>query len=177
MMCHMPLSFVGVIAFLALGARGAEHIVTDKGGKKHWGNARNQAYATIKGKVGDTVVFNFNGGQDVQKMSDATCGTTGNTKLASTTVGGGVSGGSGLTNKFTYTVTAADVTAGAIFFASSTPSGSYGLCNAGTKITVTTADASASSTASPSTSGTSATLSYGSSVLASLMSLVVALLM
>jgi len=143
----MPLSFVCVVAFLALGVRGAEHIVTEAktlklgvvgGGKKQW-SASSGAYPTIKGKVGDTVVFNFNGGHDVQKMSDATCGTTGNTKLASTTVGGGVSGGSGLTNKFTYTVTAADVTAGAITFACSEPSGSYGHCNAGQKITVNTA--------------------------------------
>merc|ERR1719491_1818652 len=84
--------------------------------------------------VGDTITFWYGTTHDVMKMSDNTCGADGNTELATNSVGGGKFD---LVNKYTYTVTSADQTAGTIYFSCSYPSGTYGHCGAGQKLTVT----------------------------------------
>lgn len=92
-------------------------------------------YDPITASVGDKLVFNFNKYHDVQKMKDDGCGPDGNTEVANNKVGGGEGD---LTNKYTYTVTADDKTAGTIYFSCSYgPVGRYTHCTGGQKLTVT----------------------------------------
>jgi len=130
--------YLCIAALLAVQARGAAHggktcEVAEKGSTKaQW--TMGNPYDPITAAVGDKLVFNFNAYHDVQKMKDSSCGTTGNTEVANNKVGGGAA--TGLTNKFTYTVTAADLTAKIVYFACSYGGGSYKHCTGGQKLTV-----------------------------------------
>merc|ERR1719183_2674861 len=115
----MLLSCLGVVAFIALEVRGVEKVITAPGVEGQW-KVTTSGYPSITASVDDTLVFNYDAMHDVVKMASPGCNTTGNTVLAGNDHGGGTGDATHCcTNKYTYTITAADATAGSIYFACS----------------------------------------------------------
>mmetsp|Transcript_74906 Transcript_74906/g.118413 ORF Transcript_74906/g.118413 Transcript_74906/m.118413 type:complete len:182 (+) Transcript_74906:80-625(+) len=137
-----------IAALLFHEARGANHIIAPTSSNaKRWECC--DPYSNLAVETGDTLTFEYSTNHDVMKMSDNTCGATGNTELGNNAVGGG---SGNYPNKYMYTVTQADEAAGTIYFACSyTGIGTYTHCTGGQKITVTVA-APASTSPNPSTS-------------------------
>jgi len=113
------------------------------------------AFQPIAAKVGEKVMFHYNAYHDVQKMSDSSCGKTGNTEMANNSIGGG-SGAD--VNKYLYTVTAADLVAKTIYFSCSYyPAGSYDHCGKNQTLTVTVSAAATTPASTAAPKATSAT--------------------
>jgi len=118
--------------------------------------AGGSAYQPIAAKVGEKVMFHYNAYHDVQKMSDSSCGKTGNTEMANNSIGGGEPAND--VNKYTYTVTAADLVAKTIYFSCSYyPAGSYDHCGKNQTLTVTVSAAATKPGTTAAPKATSAT--------------------
>merc|ERR1740130_1026937 len=139
-MLYASLSALVLSAHLA---EGAQKVVTSTTGVAKWSVG---TYGDLTAAVCDTLVFNYNAYHDVIKMSDGTCGPTGNTELANNAAGGGTSPNP---NKYTYTVQPADGGSTLYFSCSYAPAGSYGHCTNGQKLKVTVAAAGGTASCSP----------------------------
>lgn len=153
--------YLSIAALLVAQTHAAAHMhhvkmIGETGMMSSW-KAEGPGYQPIAAKVGEKVMFHYNAYHDVQKMSDSSCGNTGNTEMGNNSIGGGTTAGGGDTNKYVYTVTAADLVATTIYFSCSYyPAGSYAHCGLNQTLTVTVS-AGAARTAAPSHSGGHAT--------------------
>merc|ERR1740130_2642825 len=97
MVCQMSL-YLSIAALLVAQTHAAAHghdatmhhvkMIGETKMMSSW-KAGGAAFQPTAAKVGEKVMFHYNAYHDVQKMSDSSCGKTGNTEMANNSIGGG----------------------------------------------------------------------------------------